>query len=1180
MKNKNKNGINEIKTINHRGPTMEWSVIKSFFDANGFVPHQLHSYNDMIEVVIPRIIEHNNVISHKGYSIEFGELVFHKPHYQEIGERVRKIGPMECTYRKISYVSGMYIDIEVTNPSGFKKVYKKYHIGSIPVMVKSRLCHLFDIKDDKAKLASLRENLYDPGGYFIVNGAKKVVVGQERTILNQIYTFANNKRPPRFKTYSEVRSCSKFLQSAHNTTTKVGILKNGTIEVLLPYMDSNGIPLGIVFKALGLVDEEEMMSFIINSDEKNMEIAELVAISLEKTMKCKTQEDALHYIGRQGRKFRGTETPIEDDGIETRESAISYAKHLMDKEVLTHLDTDSDKKIFYIAYMTRLMLTAHMWKPSKSNEKNPFLDDRDHFGNKRIATVGALMGQKFYLTLKRITSDIYHAIDRSVTSRSDFNIKSALREKTMTQSLSNALTNNEWRGRDRTDGVSQTLETFNHMCMLAKLNKTVTPMNEDDIKIVAPRKLHGSQYGIICPYDTPEGKKVGLTKNRGVMGYITCGTDPTPTIRLIEGECDLTSFNDAIKLKGMLLDNVKIMVNGNIIGITDNPDKFTAKLRKYRRNGVIHPETSISYNEYTKEVHISTDAGRLCRPLFVVENGKLRLTEEEFDKLKGNTNLYVSLITLGYIDILDKAEEEHALVAFSKDTLTKEHTHCELHPSTNTGFRATTVPFITHNQSPRNAYQSNMAGQAESIPGTNYHFNTTKLQHVLINPQIPLATTKMANIVNYDEQPAGFNALIAVTTYQGRGQEDSLVFNADSVDRGLGMSMVYIPYEASVRPDRDECFAIPTENRCNKFRGNPKKLDPETFMVPKGTEVQKGDILIGRVEKSQATNATHKKPETNISVYYEEQWKGRVHSIQTGVDGKGYEYIRVVIAQLRKPVVGDKFSARHGQKGTIGKLVRSYDLPFTSTGITPDIIVNPLAFPSRMTIAMFLEVMLGKKICATHALNTITVEEVFNLDNNSQNDVTEKRKFRGRYSKDKQNRDATGYSNSNTMEILKSELKKLGYTGTCEEQLTNGLTGEPMNALIFFGPCYYQRLKHQVVNKIHSRGRGPRVLMTHQPSIGRKAGGGLRCGYMEVDCFVAHGGSACVKDRMMEQSDKFKVYYCKICGLQAIYNKISGKAECRVCISSENALIQLPYASKLVMQEMSGMNIVPRVLSK
>ena len=1154
-----------------------WEVVSKFISHNGFLQHQIESFNEFVEM-IPKIIEENSTVSYEGYKIKFGNVHFERPAHKELTDNIREITPKECIDREITYLSNIVADVTVTRPLAKPKVNPKEYIGSIPVMKGSVLCNLSGKENDRDSLIDLQEDIFDQGGYFIIKGACKIIASQQRTAYNYPFVFKDKKTRPKFPFFCEVRSISPH--GAHSTTTQVGILKK-LISVVVPYIDITSIPLTIIFYALGAKNEKDILDCIVPL-RNDQQVMEILVPSFEQSYSISTQEAALHYIGKRGKKFMNGEDIPSGSEEKARTDAISYARHLLSSEFLPHLGSGEEsfiKKRFFLGVMTKKLIDVCLGRRP--------LEDRDHYTNKRIATAGILLSQLFYTAWKKFRSEINSRLERFVRSNNIVSVQSLMKTGTIKTMMCNALSNNTWSGR-KMNGVSQNFDRFNYSASLANARKFVTSISSDSGKIEAPRHLHNSHWGVVCPSETPEGKKCGLVTNASVQCVISTGSDPGDIICLLEN-MKIISFDEVTKNTKEYLNLTKMFVNGDLIGVTKFPENIVNELRLLRRQGCINPETSIVYTPKLKEIQICTDAGRMMRPLFIVEGNSLVIKKSHIKELaRGDWDFkpggaWSHLLSQGFVELIDKSEESSITIALYPSDLAekkRKFTHCEIHPCLILGIGASLIPYPDHNQSPRNTYQAAMGKQAIGVPGSNYLTQTKGKFHVMNYPQKPLVSTKLSRIIGFDDLPAGQNAVVAICPWYGFGQEDSIIMNQDSIDRGFMLITTYTAYDAKIQRDKNEKFEIPKIEECSNYKGNPEKLDVITGIITEGETVNEGDILIGKTIEVTDPNTIHQKKKTNVSVIYDHPWPGKVHLIQFGINGEGYEYVRVVISQQRPPENGDKFAARHGQKGTIGIKYRSYDLPYTSEGIAPDIIVNPLALPSRMTIGMLIEMIQGRKI-ASSFLQSVPVKKVFRLDHEDWDNPEDKLQP-SKKKKYTSTADATPFENFSIQNVIR-ELEELGIKNFCEEEMINGQTGEVIPTMIFTGVCYYQRLKHMVIDKVHARSRGGRTRMTRQPREGRKVGGGFRTGSMERDCLLGQGSPYFAKDRLMEQSDETRVWFCRICGLQATVspprNNFPGKRECKVCTSNKIALIKLPYATKLLMQEFAGMNVVIRVLS-
>lgn len=1222
-------------------------VISSFIDAHGLVHCQLDPYNDFIERGLHDVVNYFKVIEEGGIKIELGEVVIEKPTLSKLSDKVsKKLTPMYCQEKNHSYLSDVYFDITVTNTMGIPRLYRHIHVGSIPVMIMSSLCNLTDIAKDQVALAHLKEDVNEKGGSFVIGGARKIIAFQQRSVCNKIMVYDKKKQELSFDFYASIRSA---LQDGYmSTETHVGH-KSGLIYVTVPYIEGMGIPLGILFRALG-VKTEKLMAILSLRNVHDPEAMAILIRSLEYSYECDSQDLALEYIGRRGKKWstqKTTKQPSQniaassqqDDIIEepedspqnyqealdilnkaTTKEAISYARYLLATEFLPHLGNTANsfyKKMIFVGRMVHELIQTMLGR------RKP--DDRDHFTNKRIATTGVLLKELWYSAMKTFKKDIVSHLKSKKYSA--INIHTICKPQTIRNIMCAALSANMW-SKKKANGVSQTFEQFNYTAGIANSRKVVTPMSDDGGKVEKPRHINLSQLFKTCPSESPEGKKVGLVSGLAMACIISIGfsaRDIIPFIFREDNENFVCPVSDIFitdeehpekdqQLSYFFRETV-VFVNGDIVAYTTNPLLLVENMRKVRRSGAF--EMSVSYNRHKQEVNIFTDAGRGMTPRLVIDPNtqKCKLQPYHIREIMSGLwddkpgGVWYTLLSEGFVEYLDSAEEETLLLAMYPSDLKEgnKYTHCELNPALMFGIGASLIPFPNHNQSPRNCYQAAMGKQAIGIPGVNYAVQSKNKVIALVSPQKPVVSSFIAEKIGYDTFPAGQNAVVAIAQYKGFNVEDSIIMNKDSVQRGFMLIVENLPFKATARTDKGEAFEIPDEEECFNFRGNTSKLNPLTGFVDEGTLVEEGDVLIGKTVASNDREKEYRgKCKQNVSVVYDSKLPGTVHIASASYDCDGYLQIKVVVSRLRPPIEGDKFSARHGQKGTVGLLVPARDLPRTQEGMTPDIIVNPLAIPSRMTIGMLLEMLLGRAVCTGNGIFNVPANEFFNSygdddevqptdydplhpetltggnRNLKRSEIDEVKKLSNEFYSEG---DSTPCRKDRKISDVIDALRALGVNGFCDEVMYCGVTGRPLKCLIFFGLCYYQRLKHMVLDKIHARARGGHTGLTRQPREGRKAGGGFRIGCMESEVLLAHGGSWFVKDRLMEQSDETKMWYCKRCGIQATVctPEHAGGAlslyECKICESYNVALVKLPYATKLLIQEFMGMNIVMRILT-
>ena len=1159
-----------------------WKVISAYFSQHGLVSQQLSSFNQFVGRNIQEIVDENGLVRiemDKDYRTKDAEQIIYElnfsqvkiakaPQFSESNEKINKqLFPNEARVRNLDYLSDLSVEVSFREKKGNNSDENKeklkaqtYSIGKIPIMVRSNYCSL-NGKTDTERV-DVRECEFDQGGYFIIGGGEKVIVAQERMATNFVYVF-NKKDQSGFSWQAEVRSSLDGsnrppIQFAVKIAKKNTHLKHdlgGLITARIPYVKSD-VDIVILFRALGLESDKDIIDFIV-FDENDNTFKELLRPSLEKFFSDDmNKEQCLEYIGNRTTRGEAKE----------QETRIRRAEEILRKEMLSHVSIERGseaKKAYFIGYMIYRLGNCALGRAKG--------DDRDHYGKKRLDMSGVLLTgifrQYFRNFLKNAESNLKEKIKHS--SSNSIELGEVFDTTIISNGMKYALATGNW-GKNRIGvvlktGVAQVLQRLTFMSSLSHLRRLNTPLEKTG-KITKPRQLHNTHWGMLCPAETPEGQACGLVKNLSLMAFVSVGTPS----RLMQEDLDsLSDFQQLSEVSPELIrGKSKIFINGAWVGITGSPDDIMRELIKQRREAKISKEISIVNNFMNKEIKIYTDSGRAMRPLFIVEkykdkkneiNSRLKITKQNIIDLSEQRTTFDNLVENGIIEYLDVEEEETSMIAMKiKDLeLNKDYcstyTHCEIHPAMILGVSASIIPFPDHNQSPRNVYQSAMGKQAIGIYSTNFNMRMDTLSYLLFYPQKPLVTTQSMEFLKFKDLPAGINAIVAIMCYTGYNQEDSVIMNQSSIDRGLFRSAFFRTYTSEQRVEaklKHENFEVPNEKEVSKYRvGSYCKLDKEGLIAP-GTKVKGDDIIIGKtglvsmdVDDESGENKITKK-KTDLSESLRPSEEGVIESVMLTTNRSGYIIAKVKCRSTRIPQIGDKFASRHGQKGTIGMTYRQEDMPFTMEGITPDIIVNPHAIPSRMTIGHLIECLSSK----TAAIS-------------------------GREG------DSTPFSEKQQVNEIWEHLHKLGYQKYGNETVFNGFTGRKVDMLIFFGPTYYQRLKHMVEDKIFSRARGPVQILTRQPTEGRARSGGLRFGEMERDCMISHGAAFFLKERLMNVSDKYRVHVCKTCGLFAEADVDAQTFNCHLCKDSEGIVqCYIPYACKLLFQELMAMHITPRII--
>lgn len=1346
------------------------NLIDLFFREHSLVKQHIDSYNDFIGVLLPNIVqEYETAIigDNKEYTIHLKNIRCTKPSTNESDGVVRIIYPSEARLRNLTYQTNVLVDIIISSETEDTR-FESCSLCKLPVMLRSSLCNLTSAM---TTCENAHECEHDKGGYFIINGCEKVLIAQEKMNNNQVYVF-KKRGPGKFSHVAEIR-CIKE-NDIKSTSTFVAHLSyanhsNERIIRLQSPFTKNDIPIFVIFYLLGH-STEQILALFRSIDHKD------ILPSLEEPG-VTDKESAVEYIT-------------------SRLVYNAYSHDIFIREFFPHVN-NLDAKTHLLVYMIeKLIMCGDGVIPE---------DDRDHFKNKRIDMSGQLLANLFRQMFRRMYKEFLSGCAKSLKSGKIFNVNHLLKTKIISNGIKYSLSTGNWGvgGQNIRTGVSQVLNRMTYASSLSHMRRVNSPIGKDG-KITGPRHLHNSHWGKVCPAETPEGQSCGLVKNLAMMTIVSQMTDSTYLKRFLSA-----------RTEGSFVRSVKVFVNGDFIGSTDDPYNITQEVRQMKREGAVSFDTSVVNDFANLEIRVHTDGGRICRPLLVVnqQTGLLK-----YDEYVDPIHSFADCLIHGLVEIVDSDEEENLLVSMFQKNVTREHTHCEIHPSMILGVCASSIPFPDHNQSPRNTYQSAMGKQAIGVYAMNYQNRLDTIAHVLNYPQKPLVQTHMSDMLHVNDLPSGQNAIVAIACYSGYNQEDSIIMNQSSIDRGLFRSTFYHTYKDELKTQGSnvkETWEIDQE--ANGMRmANYDKIDTDGMVSP-GDQMDGNDVLIG---KTVVSDTSEKRDASTIARYNED---GIVDKVMLTTTESGANMVKIRVRKTKIPMIGDKFcftpdhdilteqgfipitsvnptdrvltydpilktmtyehtlfiqkydvvhepiyrvetdmvclgttlnhrmyvkvpdatnfslipaesllththvhylhnsekgldisqqklppmpvpnkrnfidfltvfgifvtsgniiydnkvwlrtvdhrsverlgltyerhegwilisytklvaffqniqqnklprwcfqlspthsshllselihnyhntddiqrlslhagrctnengqlcpfpqskvhkkqtaltfhtgtvhcvtvrtgiiyvrrngkgvwcgnSARHGQKGTIGMTYTQEDMPFSmQTGMSPDIIINPHAIPSRMTIGQLMESISGKVGC-----------------------------FDGKL------KDATAFEDHPPEEIYKA-LHDMGFHRHGNEVLVNGMTGRVMDHAIFMGPTYYQRLKHMVDDKIHSRGRGPVQVLTRQPVEGRSRDGGLRIGEMETWAMWGHGCAAFLRERLFFQSDAYRIFVCKHCGLMATGDMRNGRYVCTTCISPNVAQVQIPFATKLLYQELMSVGVTPRIM--
>jgi DNA-directed RNA polymerase subunit B len=1105
-----------------------WPVIQDILKREGIAKQHLNSFDEFLERGLQSIIKEVDKIDIENaeypYKIQLGKVKLQQPRMMELDGSITHITPAEARLRNVSYAAPVMMEASVIEDG--KILESRFvHIGDVPVMAKSNACILNNFSN--SKLIDYGEDPNDPGGYFIINGSERVIVGLEDLSYNKIIvdreTLGGNI-VFKAKVYSSIVGYRAKLEL---------VMKNdGLIVARIPGSPVD-IPVVTLMRALGLESDKEIAAVVSLVDELQDELEG----SFEKAGDVPTAKDAVVYISKR----------IAPGMLE--EFQIKRAETLLDWGLLPHLgkhpENRKEKAQFLGEAACKLLELKLGWITP---------DDKDHYGNKVIKFAGQMLADLFRTAFRNLVRDMKYQLERSGQKRGINAVAAAIRPGIITDKLNNAIATGNW-GRGRV-GVTQLLDRTNYLSTISHLRRIQSPLSRTQPNFEA-RDLHATHFGRICPSETPEGSNCGLVKNLALSGIISVNV---PSEEIIEKLYDLGTVHFFDAKDDLKKDGTRIFVDGRLIGYYKDGLELAESLRDLRRNSKIHPHVGISFHksdeneDATRRLYVNCNAGRVLRPLIIIKDNKPLLTQDLLDKISKKLLSWTDLLRMSVLELIDANEEENCYVTLD-DKDTKKYTHLEVFPPSILGAGASIIPYPEHNQSPRNTYESAMAKQSLGFSTPMMNTSTYVRQHLMLYPQVPAVNTKAMKLLGLEDRPAGQNCVVAVLPFDGYNIEDAIVLSQASVDRGLGRTFFFRIYDAEAKQypgGMRDSFEIPNaEDNIRGYKGERAyRLLEEDGVVASESPVKGGDILIGKTspprfmeEYREFESSGPYRRDTSIGVRPSET--GVIDTVVMTQSNEGGKMYKIRARDMRIPEIGDKFASRHGQKGVMGLLAKAEDLPYTAEGMSPDVLINPHAFPSRMTVGMMMESICGKAAS-----------------------------FRGKRF------DGSAFVGEKMDEVKKvMDTHDFKYSG--KEIMYDGRTGKAFPVDVFIGVVYYQKLHHMVADKIHARARGQVQMLTKQPTEGRARGGGLRFGEMERDCLIAYGASMILKDRLLDESDKSDIFVCERCGLVAYHDVKQRKYVCRVCgDKAKVSSVSVAYAFKLLLQEMQSLNVAPRLLIK
>ncbi|KAJ4707779.1 DNA-directed RNA polymerase subunit beta [Melia azedarach] len=1127
----------------------------SFFNQYGLISHQINSYNYFIKHGLQKafdsfeetIVEPGYDPSKKGErewryaSVRFGPVTVDKPtFFAGSGGDEHNMLPRHARLQNMTYSSRMKVKVHLQVytkkrvqsdkfKTGKQQVYTQNDViheetrdvlmGRIPVMVKSDLCWM--------SAAEKGDCDFDHGGYFLIKGAEKVFIAQEQVCTKRLWISNNLGWTVAYK--SEMKRNRLIVRLVDKSED----IKGGE-KALAVYFLSTEIPIWILFFALGISSDKEVVDLIDFTSEDCSILNILFASIHHADEKC-----------NDFRKGKNARNYVEKLIKETRFPPAEKFEECISMYMFPSL-CGLKQKARFLGYMVKCLLQAYSGCRK--------CDNRDSFRNKRLELAGELLERELKVHIAHARTRMTKALQRDLYGdRTVRPIDYYLDASIVTNGLSRAFSTGAWshpfKRMERISGVVATLGRTNPLQTLADLRKTRQQVQYTG-KVGDARYPHPSHWGKICFLSTPDGENCGLVKNMAITGLVSTNISEPIVNQLFD--CGMEKLVDDISTS--LEGKDKVFVNGDWVGVCENSLSFVAELRRMRQRKELPNQVEIKRDEQHSEVRIFSDAGRILRPLLVVENlGRIK-------SLKGKNYSFQSLLDNGIIELVGTEEEEDCCTAWGIKYLFKDieemkpmkFTHCELDMSFLLGLSCGIIPFANHDHARRVLYQSQKhSSQAIGFPTTNPNIRVDTLSHQLFYPQRPLFRTMASDclgkpgyghngILPRPEMFNGQNAIVAVNVHLGYNQEDSLVMNRASLERGMFRSEHIRSYKAEVDNNEMEGKRRSSDDLVNFGKiqskiGRVDSLDDDGFPFI-GANLQSGDIVIGKYSETGANDHSIKLKHTE---------RGMVQKVVLSSNDDGKNFAVVSLRQVRSPCLGDKFSSMHGQKGVLGFLESQENFPFTIQGIVPDIVINPHAFPSRQTPGQLLEAALGKGIACGGLMKY-----------------------------------ATPFSTP-SVDAITEQLHRAGFCRWGTERVYNGRTGEMVRSLIFIGPTFYQRLIHMAEDKVKFRNTGPVHPLTRQPVSDRKRFGGIKFGEMERDCLIAHGASANLYERLFTLSDSSQMHICRKCkNVANVIQRVVGGGRkirgpyCRICETADEIVkVNVPYGAKLLCQELFSMGI-------
>lgn len=1108
------------------------------------------------------------------------------------GETVRRMFPNEARIRGLTYAAQIRTDIDIVITMSQKRgedyesaqhtiAFKNFPLLKLPILLRSKLCSLGSEATDDSMIQK-GESPLEHGGYFIIDGAEKLLITRQEQAFNSMYVARKALNDLDTSVYATVvsqnpitkmnRRCSVYLSREENV-----------MRVSIPSVRGQ-VPLFVLFRALGVESDSDIVRLIFpDPDSSFTKLYEDILIpSIQDAWPITTQAMAIHFIATV-----------------THQGSVASVLDILRNHLFSHVPNKPMARAYYLAEMVQQVI--------KSNAKLIANTDRDDIRTQRLLTTGTLLRDLFAAIWKDWKKALVLAVDKQYNYNKTlyegekfFDLFSSGNAHTtfQTDMLQSSIMRG-FRGRWGTTsqntktGVLQPLARISYNDAMSHCRRILLDF-DTSLKQKGPRHLHTSQVGYFCTNETPTGAHIGVSKNYSMLTFVSLAAQTGPVIDWLETRGNMIPIAAAGRI--LRANGTIVKMNGGTVGFVQEPEKLVRVLKLLKWTACLGPLSSISFNTTDREIRIYLDEGRPCRPLWHVEQGvwspmaialmsnpdvkpvwrdlvcgslpEMRargINDNEFiDPLAARMSSlddYIAYLTphIGAIEYADPYEMNENFVSWwGGSDLGIQHTHVEIHPSTMLGLMVSMIPFANHNQSPRNQLSCSQSKQGIGYYATNYLQRYDTYGSQLCYGEAPLVRTLVYDHAGRGQVPYGFNCTVAMVSTDGYNQDDGIMFNRSSVERGMFRSLSLRSYEA-----REE---VDTMTKVVYRIGNPKlvpawtdirpgsdysKLD-ENGIIREGEQIDDTTVLVGRYLENPET---HQIKDTSLKATV--FTSGRVDSVVVLNQANGYRLVRVRILQERIPELGDKFGSRHGQKGTMGMLIAAEDMPHTANGIVPDVLVNPHGLTSRMTVAQLLECLFGRMGAEVAAKCNST----------------------------------TFFNRENIVKIVGESLMAQGLHPHTENIMYCGLTGKQLSTSIFMGPLYFMRMKHLTADKMNSRGAGRREVRTHQPTGGRGNEGGMRIGEMELHALQAHGTALFLQESLMKRADATNFWVCNGCGTIPIYNEKESLFVCPMCDGpiefsgkTEETLtlikplrrsrvtfskVEMPYALKLLDQEIT-----------